>query len=132
MLVQQHLAITPPNSGYRPDHTGITGGDSGRSSLSASIIGLKLVPSLLALKDRGTQGDRRIVENLSRSASGTCRLCPSALAAEMEHHGDTAFLAGDTPHTIFRGSENGLASGVDDADKSKFGNAYQVWSSSCS
>jgi prepilin-type processing-associated H-X9-DG protein len=44
----------------------------------------------------------------------------------MEHHhiGDTAFLAGDTPHTNFRGSENGLAAGLDDPDKSKFGGAH--------
>jgi prepilin-type N-terminal cleavage/methylation domain-containing protein/prepilin-type processing-associated H-X9-DG protein len=35
--------------------------------------------------------------------------------------GDTAAIAGDTPNTTFRCTENGLATGLDDPDKEKFG-----------
>lgn len=35
--------------------------------------------------------------------------------------GDTAAIPGDTPNTTFRCAENGLATGLDDPDKAKFG-----------
>jgi len=51
---------------------------------------------------------------------------PANTAPEMEHFviGDTASIAGDTPHTTFRCTENGLATGIDDQDRSKFGSAH--------
>ena len=51
---------------------------------------------------------------------------PAGTAPEMEHHdiGDTAFLAGDTPNTTFRGTKAGLASGPDDTDATKFGSEH--------
>jgi prepilin-type processing-associated H-X9-DG protein len=44
----------------------------------------------------------------------------------MEHYaiGDTAAIAGDTPHTTFRGTKDGLAEGPDDPDRTKFGSAH--------
>jgi prepilin-type N-terminal cleavage/methylation domain-containing protein/prepilin-type processing-associated H-X9-DG protein len=38
--------------------------------------------------------------------------------------GDTAAIAGDTPHTTFRCSESGLATGPDDPDRNKFGSSH--------
>jgi prepilin-type N-terminal cleavage/methylation domain-containing protein/prepilin-type processing-associated H-X9-DG protein len=38
--------------------------------------------------------------------------------------GDTASLSGDTPHTVFRCTENGLATGPDDPDRTKFGSSH--------
>jgi prepilin-type processing-associated H-X9-DG protein len=44
----------------------------------------------------------------------------------MEHYavGDTAAIAGDTPHTAFRGAGNGLADSLDDPDRTKFGSSH--------
>jgi prepilin-type processing-associated H-X9-DG protein len=51
---------------------------------------------------------------------------PENIAPEMEHHaiGDTAAIAGDTPHTTFRASDAGLATGLDDPNTSKFGSSH--------
>lgn len=51
---------------------------------------------------------------------------PAKTPPEMEHHanGDTAAIAGDTPHTTFRGTKNGLAEAPDDPDRTKFGSAH--------
>jgi prepilin-type N-terminal cleavage/methylation domain-containing protein len=51
---------------------------------------------------------------------------PEGVPAEMEHYhqGDTAFIAGDTPTTIFSESDDGIAEGPDDPDKYKFGSVH--------
>jgi prepilin-type processing-associated H-X9-DG protein len=51
---------------------------------------------------------------------------PTGVAAGMEHYhqGDTAFLAGDQPRTIFVGSENGMATGPTDTGTAKFGGPH--------
>jgi prepilin-type N-terminal cleavage/methylation domain-containing protein/prepilin-type processing-associated H-X9-DG protein len=51
---------------------------------------------------------------------------PQNTPEEMEDFaiGDTASIAGDTPHTIFRCTENGLATGYDDKDRNKFGSSH--------
>jgi prepilin-type N-terminal cleavage/methylation domain-containing protein len=38
--------------------------------------------------------------------------------------GDTAFLAGDTPHTIFAGTGTGMATGPNDGSRIKFGSEH--------
>jgi hypothetical protein len=45
---------------------------------------------------------------------------------DMLHYeqGDTAFLAGDTPHTIFAGTGTGIAAGPDDGARNKFGSEH--------
>jgi prepilin-type processing-associated H-X9-DG protein len=45
---------------------------------------------------------------------------------EMLHYeqGDTAFLAGDTPHTIFAGTKTGIAQGPNDGARNKFGSEH--------
>lgn len=72
---------------------------------------------------------RRVTDGLSHTlAIGERHLppVPEGTAPEMEHYeqGDTAFIAGDTPQTIFAGSENGLASGPDDEGRYKFGSLH--------
>jgi prepilin-type N-terminal cleavage/methylation domain-containing protein/prepilin-type processing-associated H-X9-DG protein len=62
---------------------------------------------------------RRVTDGLSSTLAIGERHIPPAdtnLPAELQElsQGDTAFLAGDTPQTIFRGSRYGLASGPDD------------------
>jgi prepilin-type processing-associated H-X9-DG protein len=111
------------NSGYRHD-TGITGGDSGGQAFG-EYNRFEAGPIFTGSKI----GARKVTDGLSKTfATGERHLppVPAGTASNMEHHavGDTAFLAGDTPHTTFRGSENGLATGLDDADKSKFGSAH--------
>jgi prepilin-type processing-associated H-X9-DG protein len=51
---------------------------------------------------------------------------PANTAPEMEDFaiGDTASIAGDTPHTTFRETENGLAQSIDDKDRHKFGSSH--------
>ena len=51
---------------------------------------------------------------------------PANTPPEMEHHaiGDTASIPGDTPHTTFRGTEDGLADGPDDTNRDKFGSSH--------
>jgi prepilin-type N-terminal cleavage/methylation domain-containing protein/prepilin-type processing-associated H-X9-DG protein len=72
---------------------------------------------------------RQVTDGLSQTlAIGERHLppVPANTPPEMQHHavGDTAFIPGDTPHTTFRGAENGLASGPDDPSKTKFGSAH--------
>ncbi|HMO86622.1 MAG TPA: DUF1559 domain-containing protein [Lacipirellulaceae bacterium] len=45
---------------------------------------------------------------------------------DMLHYeqGDTAFLAGDTPHTIFAGTQTGIAAGHNDGARNKFGSEH--------
>jgi prepilin-type N-terminal cleavage/methylation domain-containing protein/prepilin-type processing-associated H-X9-DG protein len=51
---------------------------------------------------------------------------PLVTAPDMMHYdqGDTAFLAGDTPHTIFAGTGEGMATGPDDPARHKFGSEH--------
>jgi prepilin-type processing-associated H-X9-DG protein len=51
---------------------------------------------------------------------------PEDTPPEMEHHriGDTAAISGDTPNTTFRGTEAGLAQGLDDPNAEKFGSNH--------
>jgi prepilin-type processing-associated H-X9-DG protein len=51
---------------------------------------------------------------------------PEGTPPEMEHLaiGDTAAIPGDTPQTTFRGTENGLATGPDDPNNTKFGSSH--------
>jgi len=51
---------------------------------------------------------------------------PVATSPDMLHYdqGDTAFLAGDTPHTIFAGTGSGMATGPDDPARNKFGSEH--------
>jgi len=54
---------------------------------------------------------------------------PPNTAPEMEHYaiGDTASIPGDTPHTTFRcAKDSGLATGVDDTDREKFGSSHSA------
>jgi prepilin-type N-terminal cleavage/methylation domain-containing protein/prepilin-type processing-associated H-X9-DG protein len=51
---------------------------------------------------------------------------PPGTSPEMEDHaiGDTAAIPGDTPHTTFRATGDGLATGPDDTSHEKFGSAH--------
>jgi prepilin-type processing-associated H-X9-DG protein len=51
----------------------------------------------------------------------------------MEHYaiGDTASIAGDTPHTTFRCANDGLATGPDDKNHKKFGSAHAAGLMQC-
>ncbi len=51
---------------------------------------------------------------------------PEDISEGTEHYrqGDTAFLAADTPHTLFAGTEDGLATGPHDSSTSKFGSLH--------
>src|SRR3954447_20293168 len=72
---------------------------------------------------------RQVEDGLSKTiAIGERHLppVPPNTAPEMEHYaiGDTASIPGDTPHTAFRCTENGLSTGLDDPDKEKFGSSH--------
>ena len=72
---------------------------------------------------------RRVTDGLSHTlAIGERHLppVPENTPPEMEHYEqcDTAFIAGDTPHTVFAGSQYGLATGPDDAERYKFGSLH--------
>ena len=62
----------------------------------------------------------------SRLPSVICRLCRQTRRPRWSTYaiGDTASIAGDTPHTTFRCTENGLATGIDDPDRTKFGSSH--------
>ena len=65
---------------------------------------------LQLLEDQGELRDRRAVEHARRSATSTSRRTPTTTRIPTCSHyeqGDTAFLAGDTPHTIFAGTGHG-------------------------
>jgi prepilin-type N-terminal cleavage/methylation domain-containing protein/prepilin-type processing-associated H-X9-DG protein len=51
---------------------------------------------------------------------------PENTPPDMEDYeiGDTASIAGDTPHTTFRCTEKGLATSIDDEDPHKFGSLH--------
>jgi prepilin-type processing-associated H-X9-DG protein len=72
---------------------------------------------------------RQVDDGLSKTmAIGERHLIPVPpnTPPEMEHYeiGDTAAIAGDTPHTTLRATGNGLATGPDDPDRSKFGSSH--------
>lgn len=74
-------------------------------------------------------GARQVEDGLSNTiAIGERHIppVPEGTAPEMEHYavGDTAAIPGDTPHTLFRCTANGLANGPDDPDRTKFGSAH--------
>jgi prepilin-type processing-associated H-X9-DG protein len=75
-------------------------------------------------------GARQVEDGLSKTiAIGERHLppVPANTAPEMEHYaiGDTASIAGDTPHTAFRcAKDGGLATGLDDPDREKFGSVH--------
>ncbi len=72
---------------------------------------------------------RHVIDGLSSTlAIGERHLppVPENVTPEREHYrqGDTAFLAGDRPETIFAGTEHGLAAGPEDPALTKFGSAH--------
>jgi type II secretory pathway pseudopilin PulG len=72
---------------------------------------------------------RRVIDGLSKTLAVGERHVPpvnSLWPEETIHYeqGDTAFLAGDHPETIFGESENGLAESVDDESNQKFGGPH--------
>ncbi|MCC7085022.1 MAG: DUF1559 domain-containing protein [Pirellulales bacterium] len=72
---------------------------------------------------------RQVTDGLSKTLAVGERHIPPVAAgtpANMEHYqqGDTAFLAGDQPRTIFAGTENGLATGPTDTGSAKFGGLH--------
>lgn len=75
-------------------------------------------------------GARQVEDGLSKTiAIGERHLppIPANTAPEMEHYviGDTASIPGDTPHTTFRcAKDGGLATGLDDPDREKFGSSH--------
>ncbi|MCI0335091.1 MAG: DUF1559 domain-containing protein [Planctomycetes bacterium] len=74
-------------------------------------------------------GARQVSDGLSKTMAIAERHLPPVPAntpPEMEHLaiGDTASIAGDTPHTTFRASQNGLATGPDDTSRDKFGSSH--------
>jgi prepilin-type N-terminal cleavage/methylation domain-containing protein/prepilin-type processing-associated H-X9-DG protein len=82
-----------------------------------------------AIFSRSQMSARKVTDGLSATiALGERHLpaLPEGVAMEMEHYqqGDTAFLAGDTPNTIFCEGDEGIAEGPDDPDKYKFGSVH--------
>jgi hypothetical protein len=72
---------------------------------------------------------RQVEDGLSKTmAIGERHLppVPANTPPDMEDYaiGDTASIAGDTPHTTFRCAEDGLAAGPEDKDRNKFGSAH--------
>jgi prepilin-type N-terminal cleavage/methylation domain-containing protein/prepilin-type processing-associated H-X9-DG protein len=72
---------------------------------------------------------RQVSDGLSKTiAVGERHLppVPPNTPPEMEDHaqGDTASIPGDTPHTSFRATGGGLATGPDDPANDKFGSAH--------
>jgi prepilin-type N-terminal cleavage/methylation domain-containing protein/prepilin-type processing-associated H-X9-DG protein len=74
-------------------------------------------------------GARQVDDGLSNTFAIAERHLPPVPAntpPEMEDFaiGDTASIAGDTPHTTFRETENGLAESIDDKSHDKFGSSH--------
>jgi prepilin-type N-terminal cleavage/methylation domain-containing protein/prepilin-type processing-associated H-X9-DG protein len=74
-------------------------------------------------------GARQVSDGLSKTIAIAERHLPPVpenTPPEMEHHaiGDTASIPGDTPHTTFRSSEGGLATGPEDKSREKFGSSH--------
>jgi prepilin-type N-terminal cleavage/methylation domain-containing protein/prepilin-type processing-associated H-X9-DG protein len=72
---------------------------------------------------------RQVDDGLSNTFAIAERYLPPVPAntpTEMEDYeiGDTASIPGDTPHTTFRCTTNGLATGPDDKDRNKFGSSH--------
>jgi prepilin-type N-terminal cleavage/methylation domain-containing protein/prepilin-type processing-associated H-X9-DG protein len=72
---------------------------------------------------------RQVEDGLSKTiAVGERHLppVPDGTPPELEHLaiGDTASIAGDTPHTTFRATDTGLAADIDDPDRNKFGSSH--------
>ncbi len=112
------------NAGYEYD-TGMLGGDNGDIKIFGQYKRVDAGPIFSGSKI----SERQVTDGLSQTlAVGERHIppVPANTAPEMEHYavGDTAFLAGDTPYTTFRGTKDGLATGLDDPDKTKFGSAH--------
>ncbi len=72
---------------------------------------------------------RQVEDGLSKTIAIAERHLPPVpdnTATEMEDYeiGDTASIPGDTPHTTFRCTEDGLATSIDDKDRNKFGSMH--------
>ena len=112
------------NAGKQYD-TGMVGGDNGDIMIFGQYKRAEAGPIFSGSRISA----RQVSDGLSKTlAIGERHLppVPANTPPEMEHHdvGDTAFIAGDTPHTSFRGAEKGLATGPDDPDKTKFGSLH--------
>jgi prepilin-type N-terminal cleavage/methylation domain-containing protein len=72
---------------------------------------------------------RKVTDGLSKTlAIGERHIppLPAGTAAGMEDYarGDTAFISGDQPRTIFAGTQNGLMNGLTDPELGKFGSSH--------
>jgi prepilin-type N-terminal cleavage/methylation domain-containing protein/prepilin-type processing-associated H-X9-DG protein len=117
------LADYSANAGIN-HRTGMVGGDT-----SASVFGEFDRTDAGPIFSGSRISARQVEDGLSKTmAIGERHLppVPDGTPPEMEHHaiGDTASIPGDTPHTTFRGTENGLATGPDDTDHTKFGSSH--------
>ena len=79
---------------------------------------------------------RQVEDGLSKTiAIGERHLppVPENTPEEMKDYviGDTAAIPGDTPNTTFRCAEDGLATGLDDPDKEKFGSSHSSGTVQC-
>jgi prepilin-type N-terminal cleavage/methylation domain-containing protein len=79
---------------------------------------------------------RQVEDGLSKTiAIGERHLppVPADTKEEMKDYaiGDTAAIPGDTPNTTFRCAEDGLATGLDDPDKEKFGSSHSSGTVEC-
>jgi prepilin-type N-terminal cleavage/methylation domain-containing protein len=100
---------------------GEVAGEIGHSSINPTEAG--------PIFSRSQMRARNVTDGLSETIAVGERHLPPAPAgtpAEMEHYqrGDTAFIAGDTPLTIFAETDQGLATGPDDPIKHKFGGPH--------
>jgi prepilin-type N-terminal cleavage/methylation domain-containing protein len=123
VLAAAALGDYAANAGMKYD-TGMIGGDGG-----ASVFGQYNRREAGPIFSGSRISARKATDGLSKTlAVGERHLppVPANTPPDMEHYavGDTAFIAGDTPHTTFRGTENGLADGPDDPDRSKFGSQH--------
>jgi prepilin-type N-terminal cleavage/methylation domain-containing protein/prepilin-type processing-associated H-X9-DG protein len=81
-------------------------------------------------------GARQVEDGLSKTiAIGERHLPPVPANTDeaMKDYaiGDTAAIPGDTPNTTFRCAEDGLATGIDDPDKEKFGSSHSSGTVQC-
>lgn len=123
VLASATLSDYAANAGLEYD-TGMVGGDA-----SASVFGQYNRADAGPIFSGSKIGGRQVTDGLSKTiAIGERHIppVPPGTPPEMEHYaiGDTAAIPGDTPHTVFRGAGSGLATGPDDADRTKFGSAH--------